>query len=507
MAARPGDRDSLRSAQSGLLVRWALRVSAMALAACLSLVFPEPALWWLAWVGLVPVFALIASSPSRGEALTRSWFAGVGYLTALHHWVIPHTGVFTLALAAFVGLFWLPLGLACWWGLGRHANRSRRWAAIIVVPAVWVVLEVVRSWEYLGGTWGLLGLSQWRAPLILQGAALGGVWLLSFVAVAVNAVMVAALLPGPPWRQRAGYLSVVALPLLLLVYGSFRPEPMAGDMLRLGGVQPGVFESGTDRLDAHVEESLSLVSSDADVVVWGQTSVAFDPSRDPDLDRRLRSVADAVGTDLYVNVDARTDAGIVKTTVQYTADGPVATYGKQRLVPFGEYIPLRPILGWVADYTEAAQQDRIRGDGLSVMTTAGVKLGPLISYESTFPDMRRALAVLGADLTVVQGGTQTFQGTWAQAQQASYEAVNAVATGRPAVLVAVSGVSTAFDTRGRQLAWYPSDWTGAFVVEIPLASEETFYVRFGDWVVWLSVAVVVGVLVKSVVDRRLAFLR
>lgn len=488
-------------------MRWVIRLAVMALAAGVSMVFPEPSLWWLAWFGLVPVIVLIAMSPGRTEALTRGWFAGMGYLTALHYWVIPFTGVFTLVLGPFVGLFWLPIGLVCWWGLGSHSGTRRRWAAVGVVPAVWLTLEVVRSWEYLGGTWGLLGLSQWRANLILQGAALGGVWLLSFAAVLVNVALAAVLVPGPAWRNRIGYLgAAIAVPLLLVAYGASRPDVTPTESVAIGGVQPGVFDSGQERLEAHIEETLTLEPSRVDLMVWGQTSVAFDPSQDPDLDQRLRSVSDAIDADLLVNVDARTDGGIVKTTVHYTPDGPVATYGKQRLVPFGEYIPLRPIFGWVADFTQAAVEDRIRGGELATMTSAGLTFGPLISYESTFPDMRRDLARLGVDLTLVQGGTQTFQGTWAQPQQASYEAVNAVATGRPAVLVAVSGVSAAFDARGRLLAWHPADWTGTFVVEVPITVEDTFYVRFGDWVVWLSVAVVVAVLSRAaaswIVDRR-----
>ena len=83
----------------------------MLLGAAASLAFPAPNWWWMGWIGLVPILVLIARSPTRREALTRSWLAGAAFLTALHHWLIPHMGLFTLPVAAFVGLFWLPLGL------------------------------------------------------------------------------------------------------------------------------------------------------------------------------------------------------------------------------------------------------------------------------------------------------------------------------------------------------------------------------------------------------------
>lgn len=477
-------------------------MAALGIGAMLSLAFPEPGLWWLGWVGLAPAFVIIAASPNRREALMRSWFGGVGFLTALHYWVIPYTGVFTIVLSAFVGLFWLPIGMAVWWAWGRESTSLRRSLGLLVVPSVWVVMEAARSWEYLGGTWGLLGLTQWEAGPILQGAALGGVWMLSFVMVASNGAVATTLLPDRTRSERLGALGLaLALPLLLVIYGTMRPVAPVEGAVTVGGVQPGVFEDRANRLMAHVDETLEMDTAELDLVVWGQTSVAYDPGVQPDVDQRLRSVARAIGVDLFVNVDARTGDGIVKTTVRYTPDGPEERYGKRRLVPFGEYIPLRPIFGWVADYTLAADQDRIRGQDPTVMRSEGVSLGPLISYESTFPDMRRELARLDVDLTVVQGGTQTFQGSWAQPQQASYEAVNAVASGRPAVLVAVSGVSAAFDSRGDLLLWYPADRTGSFTVDVPLGSEDTLYVRFGDWVIWLSVTIVVGVLATSFAKR------
>ncbi len=496
--------EALSSPDQGALARWLGRLTALSLGAVLSLVFPEPGLWWMGWIWLAPILIVIARSPRRSESLWRSWLAGIGYLTALHYWVVPYTGVFTILLAAFVGLFWLPLGLVCWWGLSTSAGPEQRTASLVLIPSVWVLIEAVRSWEYFGGTWGLLGLSQWQVALVLQGAALGGVWFLSFVMVTVNVALLTAILPGWSTEQRLrSAVLALALPLLLVAYGSNRAEIAPSGSVTVGGVQPGVFADRAARLDAHVEESLAFAGSDdVDFVVWGQTSVAYDPALDETVGARLQELADTIGVDLFVNVDARGGVGIIKTTVQYTVDGPAPdTYGKQRLVPFGEYIPLRPIFGWVSDFTQAATQDRIRGQGPVVMRTAGVTFGPLISYESTFPDMRRDLALLDVDLTIVQGGTQTFQGSWAQPQQASYEAVRAVASGRPAVLVAVSGVSAAFDSRGRLLLWYPADQVGAFAVDVPLFKEDTFYVRFGDWVVWLSLAVVVATIAMLIVRR------
>ncbi len=126
-----------------------------------------------------------------------------------------------------------------------------------------------------------------------------------------------------------------------------------------------------------------------------------------------------------------------------------------------------------------------------------VDIGPLISYETTFSDLARREAALGAELLVYQSSTSTFQGTWAQPQLAAWPAVHAVEVGRPAVHAGLSGDSSAFDSRGHRLAWWSSDHRGVIVVSVPLGSNVvTWYQRLGDWVPVLAFGVVgVGSLV------------
>lgn len=472
-----------------MAILWLSRAIIVALGGLMAMAMPLPSWWWLGWLGVAPVIVVVAIAPTRREALLRAWMGGAGFLVSLHYWLIPHLGVFTVPVAAFAGLFWIPLGVAVWSYLAPGSRYGSRplWA-LAVVPAVWVAIEGIRAWEYLGGTWGLWGLSQWQVGPVLQVASLGGVWLLSLLLLVTNVGLAVAVLPGVRQVQRGVALAVaVAVPVVMVAYGLLRPDAPVSGEVAVAAIQPGVIESAEERLEAHLELTRSVAGFDPEFVVWGQSSVGFDPQRRPEVVRSLQEVSGHVGLPLLVNIDAEVDEGrIRKVFVHYTAEGPQARYAKQRLVPFGEYIPLRPVFGWVADFTEAAVQDRARGQESTTIPVAGVEVGPLISYESTFPAMRRRLALLGAEMTVVQGGTWTFQGTWAQPQQASFEAVRAVASGRPSLLAAVSGTSAAFDARGRLIAWRPADWEGAYLVDIPLSQEQTLYVRYGDWALWLA---------------------
>jgi apolipoprotein N-acyltransferase len=484
--------------------RWGVRLGAAVAGATVALAFPQPGLWWWAYAGLAPLLLLVATAPDRREGLWRCWSAGCGYFLVLYHWLLPELSVFALPLLLAVGLVWLLWGMAAWWLLRDPRSIRKLAAALVVVPSVWVLVEYLRSWDRLGGSWGLLGTSQWQVRPILAVAALGGVWALSFLLVCTGTALAVVVMPGRCRRVRLGAAAfVVVLIGGAAGYGLTRSDPDVVGTLRIGGVQPGVVNDRRERLAAHEDVSRVLAAADVDAVVWGQSSVGFDLETESWARDRLLALARELDRLVLVNVDARRlDGRIAKTMVVVRPDGLGETYTKQRLVPFGEYIPLRSFLGWVERFTEAAEEDRVPGTGLTTLRLGSATVGPLISYESTFPDMRRRHARAGVDMTLVQAAATTFQGTWALPQQASFEAVRAVESGRPAVLVAVSGTSAAFDARGRRLAWVDQHETGAWTVSVPLSQEETLFVRWGDWVPAACLVVVVAAALVAWVPVR-----
>jgi apolipoprotein N-acyltransferase len=217
----------------------------------------------------------------------------------------------------------------------------------------------------------------------------------------------------------------------------------------------------------------------------------------------LTNLSRQVGADVLVNVDARSPrGGIYKSSDLIGPGGSLGSYQKTRLVPFGEYVPLRPLLGWITGSTKAAAEDRRRGSGQVVLHTDSIAIGPLISFEATFSDLPRREVQLGAQLLVYQSSTSTFQGSWAQPQLASHVAVHAVEVGRAAVHTGLSGVSSAFDAEGRALAWGPSIYRGVIVVEVPLGSRTTVYQRLGDWVLVLAFSILAAATVTATPRSR-----
>ncbi|WP_112469619.1 apolipoprotein N-acyltransferase [Streptomyces triticisoli] len=449
--------------------------------------FPAPSLWWFAHVALVPWILLVRSAPTGKRAAYDGWFGGLGFMLAVHHWLLPNLHVFIFVLAALLGLLWAPWGWLVRRFLAGVPSPRRAAAALVVLPSGWLAVELVRSWQGLGGPWGMLGSSQWQVAPALRLASVGGVWLLSFLVVAVNVAV--ALLIAVRAARVAALAGLVATTAVTSAVWTWAPRPDVDGHVRIAVVQPGVVagtESGQRRFDLEERLTRHLVGHHVDLVVWGESSVGFDLAHRPDLARRIAALSRAAGADVLVNVDARRSdlPGIYKSSVLVGPNGPTGgRYDKMRLVPFGEYIPARSVLGWATSVGRAAGVDRRRGTEQVVVNVGhGLRVGPLICFETAFPDMSRHLAQDGAGVLVAQSSTSTFQQSWAPEQHASLAALRAAETGRPMVHATLTGVSAVYGPGGQRIGdWLGTEASTTRVYDVPTAHGVTPYVRFGDW--------------------------
>ncbi|MER6675403.1 apolipoprotein N-acyltransferase [Streptomyces sp. NPDC000983] len=474
---------------------WRRSLTTAAAGALPVLAFPAPSLWWFAYAALVPWMLLLRTSPTPRRALYDGWCGGFGFMLAMHHWLLPNLHVFTFVIAALLGALWAPWGLLVRHFLAGEPGAGRVAAALVVLPSGWLMVELVRSWEALGGPWGMLGASQWQVEPALRLASAGGVWLLSFLVVALN-VAVTVLVAVRRSRVPA-VAGLIATATVTSAAWAWTPRPENTGRTRIAVVQPGVVK-GADSPDRRfaVEERLTreLAGRDVDLVVWGESSVGFDLGSRPDLAGRLAELVRETGARVLVNVDARRSdrPGIYKSSVLVGPDGLTgARYDKMRLVPFGEYVPARSLLGWATSVGEAAGEDRRRGTEQVLMDAGGgLRVGPMVCFESAFPDMSRHLAADGAQVLVAQSATSTFQQSWAPEQHASLAALRAAETGRPMVHATLTGVSAVHDARGHRVgSWLGTDASTAQVYDVPLARGTTLYVRFGDWPLLMALLV------------------
>ncbi|MGC5041263.1 apolipoprotein N-acyltransferase [Streptomyces sp. DT190] len=477
---------------------WRRSAAATVAGALPVLAFPGPALWWWACVALVPWLLLLRTAPTAKRAVRDGWCGGFGFMLAMHHWLLPSLHVFTFVLAALLGALWAPWGWLVRRLLGGIPSPTRVAVALLVLPSGWLAAELVRSWQGLGGPWGMLGSSQWQVGPALRLASVGGVWLLSYLLVALN-VAVAVLVAVRRARVPA-VAGLVATAAAASAAWAFAPRPAVDGQVRIAVVQPGVIggpDSGDRRFDREEQLTRGLAGRGVDLIVWGESSVGFDLGDRPDLARRLADLSRATGADILVNVDARRSdkPGIYKSSVLVGPEGLTGQrYDKMRLVPFGEYIPARSLLGWATSVGKAAGEDRRRGTQPVVMDVGdGLRAGPMVCFETAFPDMTRHLTREGADVLIGQSATSTFQQSWAPAQHASLAALRAAETGRPMVHATLTGVSAVYGPQGQRVGErLGTDASASQVYEVPLAHGTTPYVRYGDWAVHAALLLLVA---------------
>jgi apolipoprotein N-acyltransferase len=474
-----------------------IRYAALAAGALPVLAFPAPDLAFLAWFGLVPGLLIMRASPSAREAAVRGWWFGAGFIFAAHYWLLPNIGPGLLLVAVVLGALWIPVAVSTWVLLRRPVTATRALAALVVVPSYWLVIEWVRSWQGFGGPWALLGASQWQHPAVLALAAVGGVWLVSFAIVAANIGIVVLLAAARTPVRALGAAAAVTVAAAGPAAFALTPVPHPARFMTVTLVQPGVEHNPLLRVDASERLSGALGGRNPDLIVWGESSIAYDLRRAPRLLGRLEALSATDGAQILASQDSRTPTGgKSKVAVLVGPGGVVATYTKSRLVPFGEYIPFRQQLGWLTKISRAAAVNMIPGPGAKVLqvTTRGgqrVTVGVLICFESAFPDMSRADARRGAELIVYQTSDSTFQQSWAPAQHASLGALRAAETGRPVVQAALTGDTVAYDTQGRLLASMTTAQRGLLTVRLGLtpAPVLTPFDRYGDVVPWTAIVI------------------
>jgi apolipoprotein N-acyltransferase len=371
------------------------------------------------------------------------------------------------------------------------------------------VIDWIRSWQGIGGPWAVFGASQWQHPVVLALAATGGIWLITFVLVAANTAIVIALtaarVPVRAIGVAGAALAVASGPVAFALTASEYRVPPTGHVT-LALVQPGLADGPHGLLDREIR--LTSRAPRADLVVWAESSVGYDLDTAHRTLHRLQRLSGSIGRQLLVSQDAVSPAGAKsKVAVLIGPAGIEESYTKTRLVPFGEYILFRSVLGWLTSISKAAPENMVTGSGAKVLNAVlpdgrRLRFGVLICFESSFPDMSAVDANRGAQVLIYQTSDSTFQGSWAPEQHASLAALRAAETGRPAVQAALTGDSVAFDDRGRLLSWAGTAaraaWAGTadrgvFTARLALPPTRvlTPFDRLGDYVPWFAIGVVV----------------
>jgi apolipoprotein N-acyltransferase len=461
--------------------------------ALLSLAFPEPDIAPLAWIALAPLLVLLCGSGARAGFGLGLVF-GIGFYGALLIWtsIIGWAGWVALVLtqAAFTGLFGALYGAA-----SRRISGGWR---VVMAPALWVAVDFLRANFPVGGfTWGQLAQSQHNLEWMLRPAAVGGAWLVTFIAVTVNALL-ASVWEVRRTRSVAVGIATVAVFVLLVAGPMLLPSPSAsGASVRVAIAQGNVprtwngtsFDKELQILSNHIDVTQQLSDEDVDLVVWPESAVGIDLTDVPQVAEGIAAAAQAIDRPMIIggNLDAGAEHYKVMA-FEVSPEGEITDrYQKTHLVPFGEYVPARRFLGWIP-MLDQVPRDAIPAAERVVFEVAGGSVAPVISFEGDFGSLVRTRIERGGRLLVVATNTSTWEESWASAQHLAFSQVRAVENGVWVVHAAISGISAFVSPDGRVTQRTPLWAKTSLVEDVRFADGITPYARIGDWLPYLCVA-------------------
>ncbi|HEX9450000.1 MAG TPA: apolipoprotein N-acyltransferase [Burkholderiales bacterium] len=402
---------------------------------------------------------------------------------------MPIAALFTLLFCLIQACYPALVGAA----LPRlRANTPVR--LMLFFPALWAVSEWVRSWALSGFPWLSIGYSQApSSPLAGYAPVLGvfGVSLVTAVCAGAAASAIDRFLGRRSFpKPYPGFIAAVCVAGTLVIAGAalkFHPwtQPLPGEptsVTLLQGNIPQELKWRPERALATLETYLELArSAHSKLIVMPETALPIlNVDVPPAYLKALGDLAVRNGGDILYGVPELDVSGSYFNSVMSIGTGPAQTYRKHHLVPFGDYFPLRPVLGWIMNLLHIPMSDFSHGAQVQKpMQVAGQKIAVNICYEDAFgEEIIRQLpeATMLANFT----NDAWWGDTVASRQHLQMAQMRALETGRSMLRATNTGVTAIIDPAGRIVAAAPEFTTTQVSGEVRGYQGSTPYIMFGN---------------------------
>jgi apolipoprotein N-acyltransferase len=464
-------------------------------------------IWPLAVLS-IGLFYFGLSQLTPRQAAGRGWCYGFGLFASGVSWVYVSihdfgaappvlAGLLTLAFVAGLALFLALLGWL-WARLLRQAQAPLLNA--LTFSALWLAIEAFRGWFLTGFPWLYAGYSQLDGPLAGL-APLGGVWLVSF-AVALTATLIAE---APRLFARKLQLSTAALALLVLWGGALGvarhdwTQPK-GEPITVAAMQGNVEQSikwDPKKLEMQLllYRDMTFRSRPADLIVWPETAVPI-----------LKEHAQGYLTMMGRFAQDRQSAMITGVPVrQPNAQGELryynglttigdahGTYLKQKLVPFGEYVPLQDLLRGLIAFFDLPMSDFARGTpDQGLLEAKGYQIAPFICYEVVYPEFAAGLAAK-SDLLLTVSNDAWFGHSIGPLQHLQMAQMRALEAGRWMIRATNNGVTVLIDPKGQITERIPAFEESVLYGSVTPMQGLTPYLQWRSWPLIVICAALLG---------------
>jgi len=484
----------------------------------LVLSFPKFGHWAVAWVALIPLLYGLKRL-SFASAVLAGLLAGFVQHVGLMYWVthvVVHYGKLPMAMGVPV-MMMLALYLSLYTGLfagGTVFFRNRGIPAVVSAPLLWTVLEYAKSMLFTGFPWENLAHSQSLNLPVIQVADLTGSYGVSFLIVLVNGALCAFIGADDEGRRKAATGAVVAALLVAATVGyglwrigditaRFETAPRQTVALIQGNIDQSIkwdpsFQLETLRI--YRDLSLQAARENPHLVIWPETATPFMFQNRDELHEAVVAVARSTSAWLLFGSPSYTrhegELRFQNSAFVLSPGGEiVGKYSKVHLVPYGEYVPLRPLFPFIEKLTVGVG-DFLAGTGFEPVMIAGRPVGILICYEGIFPEIGRAWGLGNASLLVNVTNDAWFGMTSAPVQHLSMTVFRAVENRLYVVRAANTGVSAIIDATGRITARTDLFVRTFLTGPVKIHREETFYTKYGDLFVFFCMIALLVIFYK-----------
>jgi len=441
------------------------------------------------------------------QAWWSGWVFGTGMFLSGVYWVfismheygyvpVVFSALLSFLFALFLGLF--P-ALAGWLSI-RYFFALPATRLLLLLPAVWVLMEWVRSWFFTGFPWLNLGVSQVGWPLSGYAPLLGEYAMSWLVAITSGACVY--------WLQAKTSQRILAISLILSLWtgGYFLQQvewtQTEGKPFKVALVQGNVDQNHKWDPDFRVEIISSYLELtrphwDSDVIIWPETAISAFYHHVPEVVDTIDALAKDTNTDMLVGIPQRD----LETGKYYNSilklGGERGFYQKRHLVPFGEFIPLQDVLSGFLDFMGLPMSGFSRGVSTQPPLEAGGYLAGLtICYEIIFNS--EVIQSLPQAHYLVNVSNNTWFGDSSMPyQQLQMSQLRALETERYVLSATNNGVSAVVDNQGRVVGRSPQFQAHVLSAHVQARSGATPYVMYGNYPVIVTLlAVILIVLIR-----------
>lgn len=468
---------------------------------------------YIIYLALIPFFYVIFKKAENTGAV-KMYFYGFAffypYFIAVFHWFVYQypldfldfsktesilyilLAVFGVALLMTLLFSFIPVAMRFYAKLfGRGADAL----SPLFISCIWCLAEWLNSKTFMAVPWARLALTQQSSVFYLQTSSILGSFFISFIIAFFASSIAYAVIHGNDNKKSALICVLCASCLIFtnavagvaLYYNDLFGEPV-DKTVRVSAIQGNI--ASTEKTDSAfvsdtVDRYLDMIYKECDrnkpdIIITPESAIPVNLRFYTSIAERFSLASEQTGAVILLGAFDRTEEESYNSIFMFTPDGGMSetVYNKRHLVPFGEFLPFRPLLEKLIPLLgeiNSLSSDLTAGDSSAVFDAGCAKIGSVICFDSIFELLSAESVRDGAQLLAVSTNDSWFVDSAAIYEHNGHAILRAVENRRFVVRAANTGLSSIITPRGDVLAKIDPLLTGSICAEIPLRDDITFF--------------------------------